>query len=96
MEGISQGYGGNPQRNATGRRLAHLIALNEEIDWFKVSPGSFIKSAINYSRNSFHLQISLLRQCLDLRNIFAQLLWIMNLPLGYLVYWLDKLGYLKG
>jgi glycosyltransferase involved in cell wall biosynthesis len=96
IEEISQGHGGNPKRNALGRRLAHLAALNEESDWFGVSPWLFLRSAINYSRNCFHLKISILEQFQAIETNLGRILWAIALPAGYLVYRLGMMGILKG
>jgi glycosyltransferase involved in cell wall biosynthesis len=93
---ISLAYGGNPKRSAVGRRIAHLTALNEEIDWIYFGIGNFLKSAINYSRNSFHLDISIIEQYQALNTIVGKILWLMNLPFGYFAYLLGRFGLLKG
>jgi glycosyltransferase involved in cell wall biosynthesis len=96
IEEISQGHGGNPGRNSVGRRLAHLAVLNEEIDWLTVNPWLFVRSAINYSRNCFHLGIWPWKQWQALDTTAGKILWAIALPWGYLAYTLGMIGILKG
>jgi glycosyltransferase involved in cell wall biosynthesis len=95
-EGVSQGARGHPARNAIGRRLFHLTALNEELDWFRVAPARLFRSAINYARNSFHLGISLADQYRQIDSRGGRILWALGIPLAYLAYALGNLGVLKG
>lgn len=92
----SLAHGGNPGRNALGRRLGHLTTLNEEIDWFRYNKMRFFRSAINYSRNCFHLRISIVEQYKAIETTIGKFLWAMNLPLGYLAYVLGTIGLIKG
>lgn len=93
---ISLAYGGDPKRNAVGRRIAHLSTLNEEIDWMRFGTWKFFRSAINYSRNSFHLGIPFVEQYQALDTTVGKILWLISLPVGYLVYFSGKSGLLKG
>lgn len=83
--------GANPGRNALGDRLNHWTILNEEIDWFSTNPLNFIRSAIHYSRFSFHLGMAITEQFSNLHTGLGKLLWLIALPVGYLVYFKDKL-----
>lgn len=91
----SLGSNGNPSRNAIGRQLAHLTTLNEEIDWWHYNRLWFAKAAINYSRYSFHLGISIFKQFQAIRTKIGKTLWLINLPSGYLAYVLGRFGLLK-
>lgn len=96
IEELSLASGGNPSRNSIGRRIAHLTVLNEEIDWLPVAPIKFFRSAINYSRNCFHLGITMNDQFKAIDTAVGKSLWLISLPGGYLAYLLGMLGILKG
>ncbi|MDM9381274.1 glycosyltransferase family 2 protein [Chlorogloeopsis sp. ULAP01] len=80
----------NPGKNALGERLSLLTILNEEIDWFKFAPVSFLRAAIHYSRFSFHLNIAITDQMSNIAPMLGKLLWLIVLPIGYLLYFKDK------
>ena len=83
-------HGGSPARDAAGGRLQHVTALNEEIDFFRHAPGQFCRSAVHYARFSFHTGTSLRRQYGDLSNRLARLLWMVFLPVAFLVFLRDR------
>lgn len=70
-------------------RLLHLVRLNEQLDWFFRAPVFYSRSAIHYSRFSFHRGLGLPEQVRDLKNTWARLLWGILLPVGYLTYLRD-------
>lgn len=79
-----------PTKNAAGRRIYHLSVLNEELDWFRFAPLSFVRSAINYSRFSFHLGVAVGEQLNALNTLLARALWSIALPCGFVVYLRDR------
>jgi len=81
----------NPARHAFGRRLYHRENLNNYIHWMRYDPVDFLKSAMNYVRFSLHRKISLKAQWCELTNYKARTLYLLALPLGYLVFILDNL-----
>jgi glycosyltransferase involved in cell wall biosynthesis len=83
--------GGALAKSANGNRIRHLAILNEEIDWLRYDPLAFLRSAVHYSRFSFHLSINKIDQlkCLHTR-VVGKILWLIALPLGYVVYLKDK------
>jgi glycosyltransferase involved in cell wall biosynthesis len=80
----------NPIDHSFGRRLYHKMNLNECINWLFYDPIDFIKSAINYSRFSFHRGINLINQWNELSNWKAKLLWALSMPVGCVFYIVDK------
>lgn len=90
IESGSLVIGGNPARNAIGNRITHLTTLNEEIDWLRFAPLSFLRSAIHYSRFSFHTGSSISDQFKNLDTAGGKILWLISLPLGCLIYLKDK------
>ena len=69
--------------------LQHTHALNAELDFFRSSPLSFIRSAVHYTRSSLHQKHSLAAQFRGLQS-FARLLWALSLPVGWYVYRRDR------
>lgn len=75
---------------ASGMSLGHLERLNEEWDWFYLAPLEFIKSAVHFSRFSFHNHEGIFLQFSKLKNRPAKILWTITLPLGFLIYLRDR------
>jgi len=88
-EGADQLTKRSPAEASKAMLLQHSHALNEELDFFRSSPLSFIRSAIHYTRSSLHQERSLAMQCRGLRP-FARVLWGLGLPAGWYVYRRDK------
>jgi glycosyltransferase involved in cell wall biosynthesis len=68
-----------------------LEILNREIDYMKFWPAEFYRTAMRYTRYSFHCGMGLLQQLRRLENPEARRLWAMAWPIGYLVYLQDRL-----
>lgn len=79
-----------PARHAFGRRLYHCENLNRYIYWLRYDPIDFCKSAVSYVRFSLHLKIPLKTQWRELTNWKAKALFVVALPIGYVIYGLDK------
>lgn len=77
-------------RNARGGRIAHLNSLNEDINWFLFAPLIFLRSAINYSRYSFHVEMKISEQFKAISTTISKTLYLIALPIGYIVYCRDK------
>jgi FkbM family methyltransferase len=75
--------------HAIGHALWHQSILNNDIDWFVFAPLNFFRSAIHYSRFSFHAGIGLHKQSEQLR-LMAKVLWLIFLPIGVVVFFKDK------
>ncbi len=72
-------------------RIKHKFYLDEDISkCFFYSPFEFLRSAIHYSRFSFHLKILPLLQLKDLKNFYAKILVFFSIPFSFLVYLKDK------
>jgi glycosyltransferase involved in cell wall biosynthesis len=80
-----------PGKNSIGGQLEHLTTLNEQIDYFRYAPWEFCRSAINYTRFSFHIGEDIFEQFIELSNILSKILWLMTMPAGLLLYWRDKI-----
>lgn len=71
---------GLPDQNALGNVVCHREVLNTQLDYFHFAPIMFLRSAVHYSRFSFHVQLSLYNQFKNLELIFSKMLWIITLP----------------
>ncbi len=75
----------NPSRFAIGHAYWHMCTLNNELRWFIYFPLSFYKSAVHFSRFSFHCGESIKIQFRKL-SPSAIALWLFALPIGFFVY----------
>jgi glycosyltransferase involved in cell wall biosynthesis len=80
----------HPRKSAIGTQMNHLATLNEHIEWFRFDPLSFLRSAVHYSRFSFHLGNNISKQISDITTALGKFLWLIALPVGYLVYLKDN------
>jgi hypothetical protein len=80
----------HPRKNASGAQINHLDILNEYTEWFRFDPLSFLRSAVHYSRFSFHLGIKISQQIVNIKTPIGKILWLIALPVGYLVYLKDN------
>jgi len=80
----------HPRKNASGAQINHLDILNEYTEWFRFDPLSFLRSAVHYSRFSFHLGIKISQQIATITTALGKILWLITLPVGYLVYLKDN------
>lgn len=78
-------------KHALGTAFAHANSLNEDIGWFRYAPLTFFRSAVHYSRFSFHVGVTILEQFEGIKTPLGKILWFVALPLGYLVYIKDRL-----
>jgi glycosyltransferase involved in cell wall biosynthesis len=83
-------HGQDPGRHAVGGRLQHLAALNDETEWFAAAPTAFLRSAVHYSRFSFHVRLPLPAQWRALNSSLGRSLWLAGLPLGFAVFVKDR------
>lgn len=81
--------GQRPGKNAAGRRLAHLCALNEQTDYLRYAPLRFLRAAGQYARLSFHAGIGIQEQASELAGPAARLLWSLMVVPGLLLYLRD-------
>lgn len=80
---------------APGTVLFLTQTLNHDIGWFRVAPGQFVWEAMQYCRFSFHAGRSCIAQVRALENALAWLLWGVTVPMGYVVYRMDRHGISK-
>ena len=71
--------------------LQHEDILNYQMDYFRYAPAVFLNSAVHFSRFSLHEQIPLNQQLRKIRSLRAKLLWGLCLPMGWLVYYKDRI-----
>jgi glycosyltransferase involved in cell wall biosynthesis len=81
----------SPSKHAKGNALMHRCILNHNIDWFWYAPHEFLRSAVHYSRFSFHAGQRLVDQVKNLDNALARVLWAVMLPVGLCVYLRDRI-----
>ena len=79
-------------KNYAGSHYVHLCFLNYNMRFFTRRPKLCIGEATRYSRLSFHLGISMVKQFTDLKPFSARLLWFCSLPLGIAFFIKDKLS----
>lgn len=75
---------------ASGLALQHGVALNEEIDYFRYAPKTFLNKAANYTRFSLHDGVPIWEQPRELHNPLALSLWLVTMPAGIAVWAYDK------
>lgn len=80
---------GTPAQNAVVLALWHQSVLNNHIDWLWHAPQEFLRSAMHFSRFSFHLGVGTRRQGATLTNFHAKALWALMLPAGLAAYRTD-------
>jgi len=72
-------------------RLEHMTVLEEHMQWFRTAPLEFFKSAIHYSRFSFHCGDGVVYQFESLSDYRARRLFFIALPVAWLIYLRDRL-----
>jgi len=77
--------------NAAGHRLLFMSMLNADLPWLRYAPWRFLCGAANYCRFSCHCGVSAPAQWADLHGLGAKLLWFLGAPLGWPLYWRDRL-----
>lgn len=82
--------GSSPARHAAGVRLAELMTLNTDLDYFRYAPLEFCRVAARYVRLSLHVGTSLTEQWRQITTAAGRMLWLLALPVGYVLYARDK------
>ncbi|MGB8690237.1 MAG: glycosyltransferase family 2 protein [Microcoleus sp.] len=80
----------HPQKYAIGKQIYSSNVLNEQTEWFRFAPLIFLRSGVQYSRFSFHLGTKISQQIANIKTPIGKILWLIALPLGYLVYLKDN------
>jgi glycosyltransferase involved in cell wall biosynthesis len=81
-----------PAQNAPGGALWHKSVLNGQTDWFWCAPQQFLRSAVQFSRYSFHIGVDVRKQAGSLTNFRAKALWALMLPAGIAAHLCDRRG----
>ena len=76
--------------SASGRWFTYAIGLNDDIEFFSYSAFDFLKIAVLGSRLAFHHGANLKMQFKFLDSFFAQTVWLVAIPIGYVIYLTDK------
>jgi glycosyltransferase involved in cell wall biosynthesis len=84
---------GPTREGARVRLLEHQSLLNEHVRWSRYAPVEFLRAAAHYARLSLHAGFGLGRQAGALDNAPARALWLLGLPIGYLLYRRDRWRY---
>jgi glycosyltransferase involved in cell wall biosynthesis len=80
----------NPAVHAKAMAIWHCSILNDEIIWLRYAPKEFIRSAVHFARFSFHARKGLSSQFAALAHWRQKLLWFIGLPVGLVVYMVEK------
>lgn len=78
------------KKNYAGAHYGHLCFLNYNMRFFTRRPKLCIGEATRYCSLSFHLGIGLSKQVHAIKPLFAKMLWLGSLPLGYFYYLKNK------
>jgi glycosyltransferase involved in cell wall biosynthesis len=81
-----------PWTNAPGAALEARMFLDHDAAWFRYAPLQVFMKAARYARWSFHLGSSAVAQGRALGSPVGRLLWIAALPLGWLMYAVERRG----
>jgi glycosyltransferase involved in cell wall biosynthesis len=82
--------GDGPERHAASARLADLMVLKEQLDYFKYAPLDFCRSAAQYVRLSMHAGTSAAAQFAEVDTSLGKALWLMAYPVGRAIYLRDR------
>lgn len=85
----------NPVRfadNALGGLIETKLFLDNDVHWFTQAPLAAYLRAAKYVRCSLHLGHGLAAQWRLLERWDGRALWVASLPLGFVVYVLDRMG----
>lgn len=78
------------RRNAPGLIYHNRLILDDQIDYLRETPATFLRAAVHYTRFSLHDGRSLTQQARDLTHWRARGLWLAALPLGAALYVRDR------
>jgi glycosyltransferase involved in cell wall biosynthesis len=81
--------GSRMQDRALGGMLEAEALLNYDMRWFRFDPVEFLRKGAKYSRCAFHVGRSLRSQVGHLRSLPARALWLVTVPVGWLIYLVD-------
>jgi len=80
--------------NGYGRRMNHLLCLNDHLKWLFYDPIQFVKHAMVYNICSIATSVGLVKTITDVKPVFGKLLVFLTLPAaaGYLLF--DQLRFM--
>lgn len=76
--------------NAPGRVLDAKDLLNNDFKWFASAPGEFFRNAAAYVCSGWHAGRFPVLQVSELRGTGARLLWLAALPIGTLIFLVQR------
>ena len=82
----------NHLEDVPGTLIESRSVINDDLRWLRYAPWTFYLKAAKYSRSALHAGLSLRAQLGELRSTGTRLLWLIALPLGFLVYVAERLG----
>jgi glycosyltransferase involved in cell wall biosynthesis len=83
------------KEQSDGFAYYHQTVLNDQINWFSVAPKEFFRSAVHFSRFSFVSGKNVFQQAKELRSQLGKILWLLALPVGFLVFYKDRMKFSK-
>ena len=78
------------KENYPGNQLYHLAFLNYTMRLFWSVPKIFFANAVYYVKLSFHLGQGVGRQFKNIQTFSGRLVWLVSLPVGYVMYLKNK------
>lgn len=82
----------DPRRDALGERMEAGAVIDDHLRYFRYAPLAYYLKAAKYSRSAFWADESLVTQAGLLKRPAAKALWLAALPLGSVVYAVERLG----
>lgn len=89
-DSITRTSGASVARRAPAYALRNRIVLDEELDWFRYAPKTFVRAAANYSRFAWHEGSSFRDQSRGLSSGRARVLHALTAPLGWALHRRDR------
>ena len=82
----------NPRRDAIGERLEAWDLIQHDLRYFQYAPVEYYLKAAKFVRSALFADESLTAQGRSLHGVPQRLLWLSAIPLGLVVYAIDRLG----
>jgi len=73
-----------------GLAVWHRTILNDDWSWFRYAPLEFVRSAVHFARFSLNHGVRIAAQHSELTNWLAKALWLIMLPVGFLMHYRDR------
>jgi glycosyltransferase involved in cell wall biosynthesis len=75
-----------------GTLIEARLMLNKSLRWMPYDPRTFFVRSVLYTRSAFHLGQSIGAQSAALTSLPARLMWLLGLPVGFVVYFAERRG----